>query len=126
MNPAVLQINMVYLYTSVFDKNFCLAPNWLQSYMPTAPQSTMMDQLYSISIEGLNHVAPKSSNSYSNVGHLEFPSGQWCTIVAYRISCFILMNGHCLTVQVQYSSDVMYWTAQLAHLYKSTLQCLWN
>ena len=46
-------------YFRGFDKNFHSAPNWLKSYMPTAPQSTMMDQSYSISIEGLNHVAPK-------------------------------------------------------------------
>ena len=48
--------------------NFCSVPNWLKSYMPTAPQSTMMGQSYSISIEGLNHVAPKWSNRSSKVG----------------------------------------------------------
>ena len=46
--------------TRVFDKKFCLVPNWLKSYMPTAPQS-MMDQLYSISIEGLNRVRQKGA-----------------------------------------------------------------
>ena len=37
----------------VFDKNFHSAPNWLKIYMPTVPQSTVMGQSYSISIEGL-------------------------------------------------------------------------
>ena len=54
----------------VFDKNFGLVPNWLKSYMPTAPQSTMMGQSSSISIEELNHVGPKWSNRSSKVGHL--------------------------------------------------------
>ena len=71
----------------VFDKNFCVAPNWRTNYMPTAPQSTMMGQSYSISIEGLNHVAPKWSNRSSKVGYLVFPLGQWCVIVAYQIQC---------------------------------------
>ena len=62
-----------------------MPPNWLKSYMPTAPQSTMMDQSYSISIEGLDHVAPKWSNRSSKVGHLVFLLGQWCAIVAYQI-----------------------------------------
>ena len=53
--------------------------------MPTAAQATMMDQSYSISIEGLNHVAPKWSNRSSKVGHLVFSSGQWCAIAAYQI-----------------------------------------
>ena len=69
----------------IFDKNFCSMPNWLKSWMPTAPQSTMMGQLYSISIEGLNHVAPKWSNRSSKVGHLVFSLDQWCAIVAYQI-----------------------------------------
>ena len=60
--------------------------HWLKSYMPTVPQSTMMDQSYSISIEGLNHVVPKWSNRSSKVGHLVFSLGQWCAIVAYQIS----------------------------------------
>ena len=70
---------------SVFDKNFHSAPNWLKSYMPTAPQLTMMGQSYSILIEGLNHVAQKWSNRSFKVGHLMFSLGQWCTIVAYQI-----------------------------------------
>ena len=73
------------VYTRVFDKDFCSAPSWLKSYMPIAPQSTMMDQSYSISIAELNHVAPKWSNRSSNVGHLVVPLGQWCAIVAYQI-----------------------------------------
>ena len=73
------------VYARVFDKDFCSVPSWLESYMPTALQSTMMDQSYSISIEGLNHVAPKWSNRSSKVGHLVVPLGQWCAIVAYQI-----------------------------------------
>ena len=38
---------------------FHSVPNWLKCYIPTAPQSTMMGQSYSIAIEGLNHVAQK-------------------------------------------------------------------
>ena len=68
-----------------FDKNFCPAPNWLKFYMPTVPQSTMMGQSHSISIEGLNHVAPKYGNRSSKMDHLVFPLGQWCAIVAYQI-----------------------------------------
>ena len=41
---------------------FFSAPNWLKSYIPTAPQSTMIDQSHSISIEGLNNVASKCSS----------------------------------------------------------------
>ena len=59
------------------DKNFHSAPSWLKLYMPTAPQSTLMDQSYSISIEGLNHVVPKWSHRSSKVGHLVFTLGQW-------------------------------------------------
>ena len=70
----------------VFDKNFCSVPNWLKRYMPTTPQSTTMDQLYTVSIEGLNRVALKWSNRSSNVGHLEFLLGQWCAIMAYQLS----------------------------------------
>ena len=44
----------------------------------------MMGQLYSISIERLNHVSPKWSNRSSKMGHLEFSLGQWCAIVAYQ------------------------------------------
>ena len=66
----------------VFDMNFRPAPNWLKSYIP---QSTMMGQSYSISIEGLNHVVPKWSNWSSKVGHLVFSLDQWCVIVAYQI-----------------------------------------
>ena len=71
-----------------FYKNFCSAPNCLKSYMPTAPQSTMMGQSYSISIEGLNHVVPKWSNRSSKVGHLVFSLGQWSPIVAYQMPWF--------------------------------------
>ena len=71
----------------VFDKNFRSAPNWLNSYMPTMPQSTVMSQSHSVSIEGLNHVAPKWSNRSSKLSHLVFPLGQWCIIVAYLILC---------------------------------------
>ena len=59
----------------VFDKNFCSVPNWLKSYMATVPQSTMMGQSYSISIEGLNHIAPKWSYRSSKVGYLVFSLG---------------------------------------------------
>ena len=45
----------------------------------------MMDQSYSISIEGLDHVVRQWSNKFSKVGHLVFSLGQWCTIVAYQI-----------------------------------------
>ena len=69
----------------IFDKNFHSVPNWLKSYMPTALQSTIIDQSYSISIEALNHVVPKWSNRSSKVGHLVFSLGQWCTIMAYQI-----------------------------------------
>ena len=53
--------------------------------MPTAAQSGIMGQSYSISIKGLNHVAPKWSNRSSKVGHLVFSLGQWCAIAAYQI-----------------------------------------
>ena len=57
-----------------------------QSYMPTAPQSILvLSQSYSISIDGLNHVAQKWSNSSSKVGHLVFPLGQQYAIVTYQI-----------------------------------------
>ena len=64
------------MYIKVYDKNFRAAPKWLISYIPTASQSTMMGQSYSISIEGLNHVVPKWSNRYSRVGHLVFSLGK--------------------------------------------------
>ena len=48
------------------------ALNWLKSYIPNAPQATMMGQSHSISIEGLNNVALKWSNRYSKVSHLVF------------------------------------------------------
>ena len=75
----------IHITIRVFDKNFCKVPNWLKSYMPTAPQSTMMDQSYSVSMEGLNHTVPKWNNRSSIVGHLVFSLGKWCTIVAYQI-----------------------------------------
>ena len=75
----------LYIQSRVFDKNFRSVPNWFKSYIPTAPQSTMMDQSYSILIEGLNHVAPKWSNRVSKVGHLMFSLGQWYAILAYQI-----------------------------------------
>ena len=59
--------------------------NWLERYMLTMPQSTMMSQSYSISIEGLNQVASKWSNRFSKVDHLVFSLGQWCATVAYQI-----------------------------------------
>ena len=55
------------LQARVCDKNFHSVPNWLKSYMPTAPQSTMMGQSYSCLIEELNCVAPKWSNRSSKV-----------------------------------------------------------
>ena len=67
-----------------FNKNFCSAPNWFKSYKPTASQSTMMNQSYSISIEELNHVMPKWSNRPSKVGHLVFSLGQWYAMVAHQ------------------------------------------
>ena len=56
------------------------------------PQSTMMDQSCSISIEGLNHVVPIWSNRSSKVGHLVFSLGHWCAIVAYQIPCLSLVT----------------------------------
>ena len=69
----------------VFDKNFHKVPNWLKSYTPTASQSTMMGQSYSVSTEGLNHVVLKWSNRSFTVGHLVFSLGKCCAIVAYQI-----------------------------------------
>ena len=69
----------IYITIRVYDKNFRKASNWLKSYMPTAPQSTMMGQSYSVSMEGLNHTVPKWSNRSSTVGHLVFSLGKWCT-----------------------------------------------
>ena len=65
-----------------FDKKFRSAPNWLKLYMPTVPQSAMMVQSCSVSIEGLYLVVPKWSNRSSKV---VFSLDQWCTIVAYQI-----------------------------------------
>ena len=58
--------------------------------MPTAPQSTMMGQSYSISTEGLNHVVPKWSNRSFEMGHLVSSFDQWCAVVAYQIPCLKL------------------------------------
>ena len=55
--------------------------------MSTVRQSIMMGQSYSISTEGLNHVAPKWNNRSSKVDHLLFSLGQWCAMVAYQIPC---------------------------------------
>ena len=66
----------IHITIRVFDKNFRKAPKWLKSYMPTAPQSTMMDQSYSVSTEGLNHAAPMWSDRSSMVGHLVFSLGK--------------------------------------------------
>ena len=65
----------------------------------------MMGQSYSISIEGLNHSAPKWSYRSSKVGYLVFSLGQWCAIVAYQIpwlvsvsvfvSVYLCMCGNC-------------------------------
>ena len=60
--------------------------------MPTAPNSTMMDQSYGISIEGLNYVAPKWSDRSSKVGHLVFSLDQWYAIVPYQIPWFLLIK----------------------------------
>ena len=75
----------IHITIRVFDNNFHEAPNWLKNYMPTAPQSTMMDQSCSVSTEGLNHAVPKWSNRSSTVGHLVFSLEKWCAIVAYQI-----------------------------------------
>ena len=100
----------VCVYVRVFDKNFCSAPNCPKSYMPTVPQSTMMDQSYSISIEGLNHVAPKWSNRSSKVGHLVFSLDQWCTIVVYQIPwCMCLCVYVCICVCVCVCLRFMLW-----------------
>ena len=75
--------------------------------MPAVPQSTTIDQLYSISIKGLNRVAPKWSNrvASSNVGHLEFSLGQWCAIVRYQIPCRKYVYNYC-SMQVNHGLDV--------------------
>ena len=76
----------------VFDKNFCLTPNWLKSYMQTASQSTMMGKSCSASVEGLNHVVPKWSNKSSKLDHLVFSLSQRFVIVAYQIPCSLTIN----------------------------------
>ena len=63
-----------------FRQKFLFCTKVGQSYIPNARQSTMMDQSYSISVEGLKHVAPQSSNDSSKVGHLVFLLGQWWII----------------------------------------------
>ena len=47
-----------------------------------------------ISIERLNNIAPKWSNSISRVSHLVFALSQWSAREGYQISC-IRGNVHC-------------------------------
>ena len=49
----------VHLVATIFNKGFYFAPNWLKVTCNTVGQSTVMGHSYSISIEGLKHVAPK-------------------------------------------------------------------
>ena len=46
--------------------------------------SAIMDQLYSISIEGIKHVVPKWSNGSFRMDHLVFSLGQRSAIKAYQ------------------------------------------
>ena len=53
--------------------------------MPVVAWSAVMDQSYSISIEGLNSVGLKWSLSFFRVSHLVLALGQWSAIEAYQI-----------------------------------------
>ena len=70
----------------VLDKDFCFTPHWLKVTCQLCEIKQIMGQSYSISIEGLKHVAPKWSNRSSKLGQLVFSLGQWSAIVAYQIS----------------------------------------
>ena len=101
--------NNHHLHSRVFDKNFRSAPNWLKSYMPTTPQSTMMGQSYSVWIEGLNHFVPKWSNRSSKVGHLwliKYPAHSDLVVPAaipYMVySLFVNPFYHCVTILFSY------------------------
>ena len=62
---------------------------------------TIMGQSYSVSIEGLNHVAPKWNNRSYKVGHLVFLLGRRCTIMAYQIPCranTIILTCYCYPI----------------------------
>ena len=100
--------------------------------MPTLPQSTKMDQSYSIAIEGLNHVVPKWSNRSSKVGHLVFSLSQWCTIVAYQIpicylpidQCVICIVHYCIANVLFLLPQVMFQLVWLLPLLRSCQLCM--
>ena len=56
--------------------------------------------IFTISIEGLRHAAPKWNNKSSKVGHLVISLGQWYIIVAYQIPCYLAQRSCCVLIQV--------------------------
>ena len=83
-----------YSYCHVFQGKNLLWTKLAQSYMQTAAQSAIMDQSYSISIEGIKHVVSKWSNGSFRMDHLVFSLGLRSTIKAYQIPWCVCTLTH--------------------------------